>query len=174
MRYIYQNYISDENGVVRMILSTTDDGETMVVYTPRSRLVTIVRNDPQKGMMMTKRMGVKINRWKVFVNHIDSFISNAEDIEDDKELDIEYHIGGGVHITMNNSFPFLQFREFYREKTGEAKAGRKGIKLLFEELRELKCHADAFNKCIAGYEEIPVCQEMEGHDEVACKECNFK
>lgn len=123
---------------------------------------------------MTKRMGIKINRWKFFIQNIDAFITNAEDIEDEKDVDIEHHIGGGVHVTMSKSFPFLQFREFYRDESGQAKAGRKGIRLLFEELRELKCHASAFNAHIAGFDDIEICQEKAGHDGRACKECTFK
>ena len=159
---------------MRMILSTCDDGEVMVVHTPRSRVVTIVRNDPQKGGMNTKRLGVKLIRWKVFSTNLERIIAQTEDIQDGKSMDIEQHMGGGVYITMSSAYPFMQFREYYKDDEGNPKPGRKGIRITFEELAEMKCHIKVFNEGIQGFQDLVPCYLVEGHDEKVCRECNFK
>ncbi len=157
-----------------MILSTSDDGEVMVVYTPRSRVVTVIRNDPQKGGMNTKRMGIKLIRWKVFTNNLDRILSQMEEIMEGKAMDIEQHMGGGVYITMSSTYPFMQFREYYKDDEGNPKPGRKGIKITFDELAEMKCHIKIFNEGITGFDEMVPCYQVDGHDEKVCRECNFK
>ena len=166
--------IADDQGVVRMILSTSDEGETMVVHTPRSRLVTVMRNDQQKTQMSMKRLGIRLNRWKVFTRRLDEFIKNSEEIQSGEEMDVETHIGGGLYVTMSSQYPFLQFREFYRDDGGNPRAGRKGIRVTFDEMAECKCHIEEFNKRISGFEEIELCVDIQGHKAERCRECTFK
>ena len=161
--------------MVRLILSTADEAETMIVSTPRSQVVTVIHSDPQKGGgTVMKRMGVRLIRWKKFCLNLEMFIGQAEGIQDGSQADVEHHLGGGLHVTMSASYPFRQLREFYRDKDGVLRPGKMGIKLTLDELLELKCHVDHFNGMIPGFDAITLCDDLEGHDAGKCRECHVK
>ena len=145
----------------------------MLVYPPRSSVVTVTRIEaiPKSDTIMAKRFGVKLMRWKAFSSNLPSYVTQAEQILDGQDMDVQDHVGGGLHITMSNVYPFLQFRDFYVDDDNELKPGKRGIRLTFDEVQELTCHIAEFNSMIPALAELVCCKERDGHDKVKCREC---
>ncbi len=164
----------DAYGVQRMIIGLADDAETMITHTPHSTLVTVMRIEPmfKKDVVLTKRMGIKLRRWKTFVDRIDTYLDKVDAINEGDEVEIQDHIGGGLHVTMSNDFPFLQFREFYLDDAGHLLPGRRGIRLSFDEVAEMKSHVAEFNRMIPELGDIVLCEK--DHDDMKCKECKVR
>ena len=170
-------YVADENGIIRMILSTFDDGETMAVYAPQSTMITVMRNEVLKEALFTrvKRMNIPLKRWKQFSRKMELVMDQASKIQQGNEMSVQEHLGGGLYVTMSSDHPFMQFRQFFRVKdTGELQPGNGGIRVTFDELEELVVHLSPFNKSIPKLDEITLCYEQAGHDPVKCHECNIK
>ena len=168
---------ADEQGTARAILSTFDDGETMLIYTPDSTMITIMRNEVMKDApyMRNKRMNIPLKRWKEFSRKMEYVKEQASKIQCGAELSVQEHLGGGLYVTMSNEHPFMQFRQFYRNKdTKEMQAGTRGIRITFDELDELTVHMAPFNRAIPRFESLVLCYEQKGHDASKCHECNVK
>ncbi len=170
-------YVTDENGTSRAILSTFVEGETMAVYSPDSTMVTIIRNEVVKEApyIRVKRMNIPIKRWKQFSRKMEVVKDQADKIQAGAELSVQEHLGRGLYVTMSNEHPFMQFRQFYRNKdTGEVQAGNRGIRITFEELDELIVHLNPFNLSIPKLQRLTLCYEQPGHNPAKCHECTIK
>ena len=157
-----------------MIIGLADEAETMIAYSTNSTMVSVMRIEPvsKKDVIFTKRMGIKLRWWKTFSERIEEYLEKADAINDGNDISIKDHLGGGLHVTMSKEYPFLQFREFYYDEMDIMQAGRRGIRITFDELAELKSHVVEFNRNIPELEMIKLCDP--DHDISECKICKLR
>ncbi len=157
-----------------MIIGLADEAETMVTHSINSTMVSVMRIEPvtKKDVVFTKRMGIKLRWWKTFTERIDDYLGKADSIHDGNDIEVRDHLGGGLHVTMSKEYPFLQFREFYYDETDTMQPGRRGIRITFDELAELKSHVLDFNQNIPELDMIKLCER--DHDTTECKICKLR
>ncbi len=158
--------IADASGVVRVIIGTMGEGESI---TYNLTVVTIIRTDSlgKKETPIMKHMGVKLHHWKTFSGKIYKYLDMVDAIHEGDEVHVLDYIGSGIHITMSTDYPFLQFRENYLDD-GEKLPGHCGARITFDELDELRSHLQAFNNMIPALDGITLCDPA-NHDDKTCR-----
>jgi hypothetical protein len=88
-----------------------------------------------------------------------------------QDVDMFYHLGGGVHVKLESPYRVIHIRTYYVSKDNLFYPTTTGVVMRYDEYRDLKTAMNTINSTLK-LETITYCwMSPNNHDKKTCKEC---
>ena len=118
-----------------------------------------------------------LQRWQHFMYYVDEIQQAVQELNEGKEVYLNYHMGGNNFVQVNSGFNVVDFRQFWLPYgQSEVHPTRKGIALKFDEFETLIQLKANIEQVIPELNETQPCWMADYHKNplgyLMCPECN--
>ena len=120
----------------------------------------------------SRKITLSLQRWKILSEIIDTISECFDDICKNKDAEMFYHLGGGVHVKLESPYMVVHIRKYYLSKDDQFFPTSTGVAMRYDEYRDLKAAMNTINSTLK-LETISSCwnTSLLAHVDKSCKEC---
>jgi len=121
--------------------------------------------------VVSRKITLSLQKWKMLSERIDKISKCFDEICKKKDVQMFYHLGGGVHVRLESPYRVVHIRTYYVSKDNLFYPTTTGVVMRCDEYRDLKVAMNEINSTLK-LESITYCWMSPNiHDNKTCKEC---
>jgi hypothetical protein len=121
--------------------------------------------------VVSRKITLSMQRWKMLSEIIDTISSCFNAICKNKDAEMFYHLGGGIHVKLESPYMVVHIRKYYLSKDDQFFPTSTGVAMRYDEYRDLKTVMNTINSTLKLETITPCWMSPINHDDKTCKEC---
>ena len=161
------NIITNNSPINNLITYPLGDRRNFILKQNKSDFELILYEENTD--VVSRKITLSMQRWKMLSEIIETISSCFNAICKNKDAEMFYHLGGGVHVKLDSPYRVVHIRKYYLSKDNHFFPTPTGVAMRYDEYRDLKTAMNTINSTL---ETITPCwMSPINHDDKTCKEC---
>jgi len=98
--------------------------------------------------VVSRKITLSMQRWKMLSEIIETISSCFNAICKNKDAEMFYHLGGGVHVKLDSPYRVVHIRKYYLSKDNHFFPTSTGVAMRYDEYRDLKTAMNTINSTL--------------------------